>query len=397
MRPSPTIRLRLTLWYGGLFLLAGALLLAANYALVARNFPSGGADVREAVAGRLGLAPEELRGGRVIPVEFRDPGGRRGFPFSDLFEGVGAELRADTLEQLGIQSAAALGAMAVVSMALGWFVAGRMLRPLHDISSTVRRISDQNLAERVALEGPADELKELADQFDVMLARLERSFDAQRTFVANASHELRTPLTIIRTELDVTLAGGSATREELAEMSAVVHRAIDRTERLIDQLLVLAAADEPVRRTEQIDLSETVRRTLDAHAGEFEQLDLRRELSLAAVTVRGDRALLDRLVGNLVENAIQHNKAGGRVSVVTSASPEGATFQIANDGGEIVPEQVPGLFERFARLDRSRSRGTGGYGLGLSIVRAIARAHGGEAQARARPEGGLEVTVTLPA
>lgn len=397
MRLSPTIRLRLTLWYGGLFLLAGFVLLTANFLLVARDFPSGRADLREAVAARLDVPADELRPGRVIPLESRRPDRPAGFPVSDLVDEVGAEIKSDTLEQLAIQSALALAAMAVASMGLGWVVAGRMLRPLHEIAGTVHRISDQNLGERVALDGPADELMELADQFDVMLDRLQAAFETQREFVANASHELRTPLTVIRTELDVTLADRQATAAELDEMAGVMRRAIDRTERLIDQFLILARADEPAQRTDDVDLADAVRRALDARWAEADALDLRRELSLAPAAMRGDPVLIDRLVGNLVDNAVQHNEPGGWVSIATEQSADGVTIQIANGGPRIPEDEVPRLFDRFARRDRSRSRETGGYGLGLSIVRSIARRHGGSVSAQARGDGGLTVTVHLPA
>ena len=185
--PSPSIRLRLTLGYGGLFLLAGAVLLAANFALVARNFPPAGREAQlEAVAERLGVPVEALSPARQIPVERPRPGGRRGFFVEDLFGGIGEEIRADTLDRLLVQSALGLGVIAVVSIGLGWFVAGWLLRPVHEIAATARRISEQNLDERIALAGPSDELRELADQFDAMLDRLQSAFDAQREFVANA-------------------------------------------------------------------------------------------------------------------------------------------------------------------------------------------------------------------
>lgn len=398
MLPSPTIRLRLTFWYGGMFLAAGVVLLASSYLLVARNFPEGSDDLRTAVAGRLGFPAAELRPGRVLPFEAPPPPrGARGVAISDLLLGARDELRADTLERLAVQSAIALAALSVASIGLGWVVAGRMLRPLHEISATVARISDRNLDERVALQGPGDELKELADQFDVMLDRLQTSFDAQRAFVANASHELRTPLTIIRTELDVTLRDERATPEERRATADVVARAITRTERLIDQLLMLASADEPVQRTDDVDLAELVGRALDVHAAKIADLGLTVERALGPAVVGGDPALLDRLAGNLVENAVRHNEPRGWLSVITERAGDGVRLRVANGGPPIPQQEVERLFQRFGRLDRSRSRDTGGYGLGLSIVRAIARGHGGNAQAHARPGGGLEVVVTLPA
>jgi signal transduction histidine kinase len=393
--PHPTIRLRLTLWYGGLFLLAGGLLLSANFVLVERNFPAGRQDLFDAVAQRMHIPSEALMPGRTFPVEPARPGGPR-FPATDLLEGVRAELRNDTLTHLAIQSGVALAVMAVVSMGLGWVVAGRMLRPLREISDTVHRISDQNLSERIAMQGPRDELRELADHFDVMLERLQMAFDAQRDFVANASHELRTPLTIIRTELDVVLSDGEATGDELQAMADVLRRATGRADRLIDQLLFLTSAGQPVERTDALDLAAVARQAGDSHQRAIAGAQLRAELSLAPAPVMGAQPLIERLVGNLIENAIQHNEPGGWIEVATEANAEGATMLVSNGGPQIADQDVARIFDRFSRLDRSRSRETGGYGLGLSIVRAIARGHGGNATARALPGGGLELAVQLP-
>ena len=396
MRRARTIRVRLTLWYGGLFMLTGFLLLAANFALVSRNFPSDRAELTAAVARRLDVSPEELGPNRVVPAEPSDRFGARRFGFGALFDSVVAEVKADTLRQLIIQSGVALAGMAVISIGLGWVVAGRMLRPLSGISATVRRISDESLDQRVALEGPADELKELADQFDVMLDGLEAAFRAQREFVANASHELRTPLAIIRTELDVALDAEDATSQELREMGTVVRRAIARSERLLDQLLILGRADEPVQRAERIDLAAVAERVLDEQSTAIDRRGLSARRELAVAELAGDRVLLERLVGNLVENAVQHNEQDGWLAVATDRDGQQVTIRVSNGGPEIGDAAAGRLFDRFARLDRSRSRATGGYGLGLSIVSAIARGHGGDAHASARLGGGLDVTVMLP-
>ena len=280
---------------------------------------------------------------------------------------------------------------------------------MHKIAATARRISEQNLDERIALAGPSDELRELADQFDAMLDRLQSAFDAQREFVANASHELRTPLAIIRTELDVTLEDGRATPDHLTAMRDGVRRAIDRTEGLIDRLLLLARAEEPVERLEAVELDLAARRAVHALAPQIAERRIAVDASaLAPALVRGDPMLLDRLVGNLVENAVQHNEPdgwnhdrdrrgrGNRDAAETAAGEGTATLRVANGGGAITAEELPRLFDRFTRRDRSRSRQTGGYGLGLSIVRAIARAHRGSAEATALPGGGLAVEVALP-
>ena len=318
----PSIRLRLTLWYGALFLLAGTVLLALNFALVARNFPSGGEDLRESLENRLDFQSGELRGEFTFLVQrqpARDkPGVFRAVPASALFDNLVSQVKEDTLRELVWQSSIALGLMAVVSIGLGWFVAGRMLRPVHEIADMARRITDERLEERIDLDGPPDELKGLADQFDAMLDRLQVAFEAQREFVANASHELRTPLTIIRTEIDVTLDDPNAGREQLEATAEVVRRAIERTEGLIDRLLVLARAEGPVQRDEVADLADAVRRALDARAAEIAELGLRVTLDLGAAQVTGDPMLLDRLAGNLVDNAIDHNERDGWIEIATA-------------------------------------------------------------------------------
>ncbi len=399
--PQPSIRLRLTLWYGGLFLLAGTVLLGLNFALVARNFPSDGADLRENVERRFDLDPGELRGEVFFVVERpatpgRSVGPRRGVAATPLFNSVISHIKTDTLQQIVWQSGVALGLMAVLSIGLGWFVAGRMLRPVEEIAATARRISEASLEERIALGGPSDELKDLADQFDAMLDRLQTAFEAQREFVANASHELRTPLTIIRTEIDVTLDDPDSGREQLERTAEVVRRAIDRTEGLIDRLVVLARAEEPLQRGEESELADAVRRALDARETEIAELGLRVTLDPGEATVEGDLMLLDRLAGNLVDNAVEHNERDGWIEITSGQDEQTVTLSVAN-GGPLIPEgEAPRLFERFARAEGSRTRPRGGYGLGLSIVRAIVRAHRGEVTARALSEGGLTVEVSLP-
>ncbi len=396
---QPTIRLRLTLWYGALFLLAGTALLALNFALVARGFPGGGEELREDLEQRLGRDRGELSGEFTFLVERPPP--RRGaaarpVPATALFDGVVAGIREDTLRELVQWSSLALALMAVASVGLGWFVSGRMLRPVHEIAGTARRITDDRLEERIGLEGPTDELKELADQFDAMLDRLQAAFEAQREFVANASHELRTPLAIIRTEIDVALEEPDAGRERLERTADVVRRAIERTEALISRLLLLARAEGPLARDESVDLAGAVLSAVSARAADVEELGLRVALDAGDCLVTGDAMLLDRLVGNLVDNAVDHNERGGWITIATAQDSEIATLECSNGGAAIPEHDVPRLFERFSRLGAARTAGRGRYGLGLSIVRAIVRAHQGEVSARPLPEGGLAVSVSFP-
>jgi signal transduction histidine kinase len=398
-RRGLTIRLKLTLWYGGVFLLAGVVLIAVNYFMVRDSLSIAPEKARAAVAERFDIPPENL--------EFLGPPGRpgeemqryvtiNGIPLPRLLDEAQRELKEEALRQLWLRSLLALAIMAVITFGLAWLLAGRMLRPLHAITSTARRLSESTLHERIALKGPRDELKELADTFDDMLARLDTAFTAQRDFVANASHELRTPLTIIRTEIDVALSDPDLSHEELTEMGTAVGEAVDRSEKLIDGLLVLAQADGPPAQID-LDLAELAAGQVEQSAGEADALGLRLELDLKPAPLKGDRALVERMIGNLVENAVRHNVPDGWFAVKTSVEEGRAVLRVANSGPALAAEDLGRLFDRFYRPDRSRSRKTGGFGLGLSIVKSVVTAHGGTVDLTAPPQGGLLVTVSLAA
>jgi signal transduction histidine kinase len=289
-----------------------------------------------------------------------------------------------------------LGLMAVLSLGLGWLVAGRVLRPLQRITATAKRLSERTLDERIALQGPDDELKELADTFDRMLSRLDTAFDSQRRFAANASHELRTPLAISRTELELALEDPDASSAELRGMAGRVLDATERSEALIEGLLTLARSEQAPRVWEPADLAGVAAEALEHTQHEDAAAGLRVLSGLRPAPVEGDPALLGRMVANLVENAVRHNQPGGWLEVTTGVSDGRAFVQVAN-GGPIIPaDQAESLFEPFRRLDGRVASTTRGAGLGLSIVRSVARAHGGDAHAGALPGGGLEVTVRLP-
>ena len=391
------MRLQLTLLYGGLFLLAGAALLAVNYALVRSRFtlpfhvevsaPGTQPPVGPGPGQGAGLMLITRAGGDVIASA----------PSPAVLEAVRGKLQAAALNQLMTQSGVALGLMALVSVGLGWLVAGRVLRPLQAITATARKLEGSTLHERINLQGPEDELKELADTFDQMLARLDTAFETQRRFVANASHELRTPLAIARTEVDVALADRESSPAELRAMAERVREATERSERLIEGLLTLARSERQLRAREPADLSLAAAEALSVARPEAERLGLRVSSVLGGAPVAGDGPLLERLVANLVENAVRHNVAGGWLEVDTGLAGGRAVARVANGGRPIPPEQVAGLFEPFRRLDGDRTGSDRGAGLGLSIVRSVAAAHGGTASARAIPDGGLEVTVDLPA
>ena len=404
---QPTIRLRLTLVYGGMFLAAGAVLLALNYALVQRSLtrqtgPIGvqmGPGLQAPAPGTIDLvgpAPAPSAGQLVVSD---------GRPLDDVLEQFEERVRDKTLHELVVQSGLALGVMALASVGLGWMLAGRVLRPIQDMTATARRLSDTNLHERLALEGPQDELKELADTFDGMLGRLESAFESQRRFVANASHELRTPLAIQRTVIDVALADPDAGAEELRAMAGSVRDAVDRSEGLIDGLLLLARSQQGAGPTAPVDMADVVAGALDQAANEIAAAGLSVRRDLQPAVVEANRVLLERLVVNLVQNGVRHNVEGGWMEVVTARNGDRARLTVHNGGHVIPPEQVAGLFEPFRRLSPDRvgdGRGSAGsprsgHGLGLSIVEAVANAHGGSVHAQARPGGGLSVTVELPA
>ena len=393
--PRVSVRLKLTLLYGGLFLLAGAGLLAVNYALVRSHFTLP-FDTR--VQAPLPAPGQLAAAGRAVVFLGSEPGSEKLVvnveDLADL-KAVRRQLETAALNQIAAQSGAALAAMALVSVGLGWLVAGRVLRPLTAITATARRLEGSTLHERLNLQGPQDELKELADTFDQMLGRLDAAFETQRRFVANASHELRTPLAIARTEVDVALADPDTGREELRAMAARVLEANQRSERLIEGLLTLARSERQLRAREPLDLAAAAADALSVAAPEVARLGLRVSRVLGAAPVAGDRALLERLVANLVENAVRHNRPGGWVEVDTGRGGPLAVVRVANGGPPIPPDQVATLFEPFRRLEADRTGSDRGTGLGLSIVRAVATAHGGRATARALEGGGLEVTVEL--
>ncbi|WP_210495503.1 HAMP domain-containing sensor histidine kinase [Patulibacter sp. SYSU D01012] len=320
------------------------------------------------------------------------------------YELLGGHLRrtlparlADPIQhRVGVQLLLVLVGTTLLAVALGWLAAGRALRPIGAVTAAARRVSEERLDERLRLDGPDDEVRELADTFDAMLDRLAASLGAQRRFVANASHELRTPLTAIRTEVDVTLADPDATVAELRAMGERVLAGTDELEALLEALLTLARSQRGPDRREPVDLTAAARRAVAAAPacpGLTLTVHARSEQAVAA----GDPALLGRVAANLVDNAVRYNADGGWVRVETAAEHVGghawAVLTVANSGPVVPPGDVDRLVEPFERLGR-HGRGSG---LGLSIVRAVADAHGGTLTLVAPPEGGLRVTVRLPA
>jgi signal transduction histidine kinase len=408
--PRPSIRLRLTAWYAGIFLAMGVVLLAVSYAVVRHEFGANGQRVHvrvdEITTLRADGRPRTLRvriapgipGETAAPVRRLSAGERAAYRHA-LAEYRAAANAADArgLRRVLLLFALALGAVTVGSVAAGWVVAGRALRPISQITATARSISERTLDERIALDGPRDELRELADTFDTMLARLEAAFESQRRFVANASHELRTPLAIVRTELDVTLSDPGAGDQDLRAMAEVVRETNERMERLISSLLALARGEAGIEAPRPADLAAAVRPALEREPAFGPGGRLALDAVLRPAPVLGDGVLLERLAANLVENAVRYNASVGWVRVRTGTERGEAQLVVANPGERIPPEDVASLTEPFRRLEASRARATGGYGLGLAVVRAVAAAHGGRVELAARGEGGLEVTVALPA
>jgi signal transduction histidine kinase len=394
--PRRTVRLRLTVVYGGLFLLLGAALLGITYLLVSKQLPTG---------------PEQARAATPAPpmgtsVYFRTATGNCQLNGSPALSPAQIQAQAQQclreqrnveLNQLLTESGIALAIMTVVSIGLGWLVAGRMLGKLRTITTAARSVSASSLHARLALPGPDDELKELGDTFDGLLARLEAAFGAQRQFVANASHELRTPLARQRTLIEVALADPEPSVDSLRTLCQRVLVTGEQQERLIEALLTLARSQRGLDRREPIDLAVIAGEVLLARWPEGEQRGLTVTTGLQPARALGDASLAERLVTNLVDNAITHNVPGGAVEVGTAVWAGHTVLSVFSTGPAIPPDQVDRLFQPFQRgTARDRTGDRDGLGLGLSIVAAIAEAHGAWVRAHALPGGGLGVRVGFP-
>ncbi len=371
--------MRLTLFYAGLFLLLGTVLLAIVFVLASR-----GSTIDVAVPAPVVHRQLKLPNGTVVVV-----------PPSPAQTIVSQQHNADLARLLTISWIVLLVTTAGAAV-LGWFAAGRVLRPVREITATARTISAGNLNERLARTGPNDEFKQLGDTLDDLLGRLEGSFEAQRRFVANASHELRTPLTLERTLLQVALADPDGTEASLRLTCEELLALQADHERLLEALLTLASSERGLERREPVDVPALVDHALRQLRPKIDRRRLATEAALDPATTTGDPALIARLIANLIENAIDHNVDGGRVDISTKTLDGDAVLTIANTGPPIPPGETERLFEPFQRLDRTRTADDGHHGLGLSIVRAIAAVHNAEVAAMPRLGGGLIVTVRLP-
>lgn len=437
-----TVRLRLTLIYGGLFLLAGVALLAITYFLVRHdigdNFVATTKDGTTAIitqhrgvgigVARIAGSPGTIAGSNAntvqravtlsgsggatsaaragagsVTVQVPVPGvasGKVPTPrqaqeqLAILLSQAHAEQSAE-LHHLLLDSGIALLVMAVISVLLGWLVAGRVLRPLRVVTSKAQAISSRNLHERIGLLGPEDEMKSLGDTFDALLERLERSFDAQHQFVANASHELRTPLARQRALLEVASADPQADSQSLRDASARAVAAIEEQERLIDALLTLASSERGLEERRPFDLATIARSVVEPRAAEEALRRVRIDTHLASTPTSGNERLARRLVANLVDNALSYNVEDGWVSLSTVRDGDDVVLRVRNSGPTIPDADVERLFKPFERMARDRTAREG-HGLGLSIVKAVVEAHGGTVTAAASPEGGLDVEVRFP-
>ena len=407
--PRRTIRLRLTLLYGGLFLLSGAALLAITYLLVV-NVTSGCIASNQKGVGAVfcrdrqtGAASGYMTGGiwrkavHAKAATTTTHGPPRGAPNPTQLEAQAQRQHSNTLHQLLIQSAIALALMSLASILLGWLIAGRVLRPLRTITSTTREISASNLHRRLALNGPDDELKELGDTIDELLSRLAASFQAQRRFVADASHELRTPLALSRAMLQVALADPDLTLDSLRAACDDVLQAGHEHERLIEALLMLARSQRGLDHHEPIELAALAEKVLADHRerASSKGLSINARLDSAAV-ISGDPRLVSRLIANLLENAIRYNRPDGHIDVTVSARSGRAALTVANTGPSVPSSEVERLLQPFQRLASTRGSDADGHGLGLSIVAAIASAHDATLAAKPRSGGGLRIAVEFP-
>jgi signal transduction histidine kinase len=406
--PQTTVRWRLTLLYGGMFLVCGAALLAVTYALVSHGI-TGGAGITLHGGGRGGIKTPPFGGGAIplpnrpdLPVPPNVPAAvvrimqsSAGQEFLRLLE---TQQRVNELHQLEIESAVALGIMAILSALLGWVVAGRVLRPLRTITTTTQQISENNLHRRLDLPGPRDELRTLADTIDALLARLEAAFESQRQFVANASHELRTPLTTMRTALDVAIAKPHlSSQPQLRALDASLRADLDQADHLLESFLLLARAHRGELGEETfVSFSRVVGDALANRSDLIAANAIELHSNILPVSVEGSEMLLTRMADNLLDNAVRHNLPRGLINVTCEADLDTARLVVETGGPILHQAAVARLAEPFKRLAADRTSSQNGHGLGLSIVAAIAAGHGGMLRLYARTHGGLGAEVTLP-
>ncbi|NGY65207.1 HAMP domain-containing histidine kinase [Lentzea sp. NEAU-D13] len=394
-----TLRVRLTIIYGGLFLVAGAVLLGATYALFNQQLSGSG----RTLITRNASPVTETTSTKDMFVFTADGTMLTGTDAERWMREQQAILRDAAATSLLAQGGIALGLVACVAAGFGWLVAGRVLVPLHQVTDTARRIAtataaERGLQERIALHGTDDEVTDLANAFNTMVERLDRSFDGQRRFVANASHELRTPLTLGRSLVELAMHRKSASAD-VRNLGEKLLQINTRHEQLISGLLLLAKSEHEITGQLPVDMADLVTHVVEQTATEAAQAGITVHDHAGEALTAGDALLLERLVHNLVENGIRHNTGpGGHVRVSSRTRDDGHVEVQVHNSGPVVPDnEIPALFEPFRRLPTNHPHTPTGAGLGLSIVRSIAHAHGGEATIHPHHGGGLIVTITLPA
>ncbi|WP_328479280.1 HAMP domain-containing histidine kinase [Streptomyces sp. NBC_00377] len=384
----PTIRIRLTLLYGGMFLIAGIMLLSIIYLLAAQALHEGGGGQSLDIRGVGGLDVHSTSCPAVNSAPTDE--------VSSILKQCDAVQRQHALDDLLSRSLLALLGLAVIAFAFGYAMAGRVLSPLGRITRTARAVAGSDLSRRIELDGPDDELKELADTFDDMLERLQRAFTAQQRFVGNASHELRTPLAINRTLLEVHLSDPNAP-VELQQLGKTLLATNERSEQLVEGLLLLARSDNQIVERKPVDLAEVAEQAVDQVHGEAAARGVVIRGEQKPAVVQGNGVLLERIALNLVQNAVRYNvQEGGWVEVTTEVQHGQAVLVVSNTGPVVPAYEIDNLFEPFRRLRTERTGSDKGVGLGLSIVRSVARAHGGHIAAQPREGGGLMMRVTFP-
>ena len=389
MRSHLSARSRLTLLYTSLFALGGGALVLITYLLVAHALhsttaPKIPASVQQAIDECVAAAQAAGSDSAATAMV------KCAAAYANGVQAGAAAQRSATLPHLLTYSLLSLGGVTLFAAVAGWILAGRILRPVRRLTAAARAASEQNLSQRIALQGPRDELRELADTFDAMLERLDRAFTSQRQFIANASHELRTPLTVMRTAIDVVLAKPQPSLDELVSMAAEIRQAVDHAQRLIEALLVLARNDQARALTDPLDLATVAEDALEGRTAD----DITTTTTLDRAPVTGDAVLLERLVTNLLDNAERYNIVGGTVEISTTVHDVTSVLRVINTGAVVPADMVERLFMPFTRLD-DRIRHDG-FGLGLTLVSSIAAVHGGTVDATVVPTGGLDISIRLP-
>jgi signal transduction histidine kinase len=378
-----TVRARLTLLYTALSAACGVIVVAVSYSLVAQLAVTGG----QPTAGGASTFAAQCRTEALLARPDKGVLAKCAAYFKDQ----GAQSQHDlTLSHLLQYSVITLVVVIALAAILGWIVAGRVLRPVHQLTAAAREASETNLSARVELRGPRDELRELGETFNEMLDRLQAAFESQRQFMANASHELRTPLAVMRTTVDVVIADPKSTTDDLRGMAADIRAAVDHAEHLIGALLILARNERGLATHEEIDLATTVEDVLDSA-----DLGGRRvHATLEPAVIMGDPVLAEHLVANLVDNAVRYNASDGEIWITTSSETDGSTLTVRNTGPVVIEADIDRIFLPFQRLNDRTSHD--GFGLGLAIVASITAIHGGTVTAHTRDGGGLTVTIVIP-